>query len=86
MPAFAMVLIGPMLWTRFEGHAGGVTMIPHAAGPAPSDGPSYPRKRADPATLSHPPLRERADKMVDISGVADADLPELVALAQRAMS
>ena len=37
MPAFAMVLIGPMLWTRFEGHAGGVAMIPHAAGPAPSD-------------------------------------------------
>mgnify|MGYP006160944731 CR=1 FL=1 len=37
MPAFAVVLIGPMLWTRFEGNAGGVTVIPHAAGPAPGD-------------------------------------------------
>jgi hypothetical protein len=37
MPAFAVVLIGPMLWTRFEANEGAVTMIPHATGPAPGD-------------------------------------------------
>jgi hypothetical protein len=37
MPAFAVVLIGPMLWARFEANDGGVTMVPHATGPAPGD-------------------------------------------------
>lgn len=37
MPAFAVVLIGPMLWTRFVGGESGVTMVPHAAGPAQDD-------------------------------------------------
>jgi hypothetical protein len=37
MPAFAMVLIGPMLWTRFEGSEGSVAMVQHATGPAPDD-------------------------------------------------
>lgn len=37
MPAFAVVLIGPMLWTRFEGNEGGVTMVPHATGPVSGD-------------------------------------------------
>jgi hypothetical protein len=37
MPAFAVVLIGPMLWTRFEVSAGNVTMVQHATGPAPDD-------------------------------------------------
>jgi hypothetical protein len=37
MPAFAVVLIGPMLWARFEANDGGVTLVPHATGPAPGD-------------------------------------------------
>jgi hypothetical protein len=37
MPAFAVVLIGQMLWTRFERNESVVTMVPHAAGPAPND-------------------------------------------------
>jgi hypothetical protein len=37
MPAFAVVLIGPMLWTRFESAEGTVNMVPHATGPARDD-------------------------------------------------
>jgi hypothetical protein len=37
MPAFAVVLIGPMLWTRFESAEGTVNMVPHATGPAGDD-------------------------------------------------
>lgn len=37
VPAFAMVLIGPMLWTRFVGDESGVTMVPHATGPVSDD-------------------------------------------------
>ena len=36
-PAFAVVLIGPMLWTRFEADDGGVRMASHSQGPAPDD-------------------------------------------------
>lgn len=37
MPAFAVVLIGPMLWTRFERTEGTVDMVPHVTGPARDD-------------------------------------------------
>lgn len=37
MPAFAMVLIGPMLWTRFDNSDGTVEMASHATGPARDD-------------------------------------------------
>ena len=37
MPAFAVVLIGPMLWTRFESTAGSVNMVSHATGPVGDD-------------------------------------------------
>jgi uncharacterized small protein (DUF1192 family) len=37
MPAFAIVLIGSMLWTRFEGADGAVNMFPHATGPVSDD-------------------------------------------------
>lgn len=37
MPAFAVVLIGPMLWTRFESAEGTMNMVPHATGPARDD-------------------------------------------------
>ncbi len=37
MPAFAMVLIGPMLWTRFESPEGTLNMVSHATGPARDD-------------------------------------------------
>jgi hypothetical protein len=37
MPAFAVVLIGPMLWTRFEYSEGTVNMVSHATGPARDD-------------------------------------------------
>ena len=37
MPNFAVVLIGPMLWARFEGNEGGVAMMPHVTGPAQGD-------------------------------------------------
>jgi hypothetical protein len=37
MPAIAVVLIGPMLWTRFESTAGSVNMVSHATGPVGDD-------------------------------------------------
>lgn len=37
MPAFAMVLIGPMLWTRFDSSDGTVEMASHASGPTRDD-------------------------------------------------
>ena len=37
LPAFAVVLIGPMLWTRFETVDDGVRMASHIQGPAPDD-------------------------------------------------
>lgn len=37
MPAFALVLIGPMLWTRFESTAGNVNVVLHATGPVGDD-------------------------------------------------
>ncbi len=37
MPAIAVVLIGPMLWTRFESIAGNVNMVSHATGPVGED-------------------------------------------------
>jgi hypothetical protein len=37
MPAFAMVLIGPMLWTRFESAGGSVNMVLHDTGPVSDD-------------------------------------------------
>ena len=36
-PAFSMVLIGPMLWTRFEDSGGTLQMDAHATGPAGED-------------------------------------------------
>ncbi|MFN9772600.1 MAG: hypothetical protein ACK54X_08235 [Burkholderiales bacterium] len=36
-PRFAVVLIGSMLWTRFEPSGGRVAMTPHATGPLPDD-------------------------------------------------
>jgi hypothetical protein len=36
-PRFAVVLIGSMLWTRFEPSGGRVVMTPHATGPLPDD-------------------------------------------------
>lgn len=36
-PRFAVVLIGSMLWTRFEPVAGRLEMAPHASGPLPDD-------------------------------------------------
>lgn len=37
MPALAIVLIGPMLWTRLEVVDGGLSMVPHATGPTTGD-------------------------------------------------
>jgi len=37
MPAFAVVLIGPMLWTRFDNADGTVEMASHASGPTRDD-------------------------------------------------
>jgi hypothetical protein len=37
LPAFAVVLIGPMLWTRFDAADDGVRMAAHIPGPAPGD-------------------------------------------------
>lgn len=37
MPAFAVVLIGPMLWARFEGREGSVSLESHAGGPVGDD-------------------------------------------------
>jgi hypothetical protein len=37
MPAFSIVLIGPMLWTRFERTDGALNMVAHAIGPASED-------------------------------------------------
>ena len=37
MPAFAVVLIGPVLWTRFESTTGSVHMVSHATGPVGDD-------------------------------------------------
>ncbi|WP_296709110.1 hypothetical protein [Rhodoblastus sp.] len=36
-PAFAIILIGPALWTRFEPDGDGLAMMPHAEGPARGD-------------------------------------------------
>jgi hypothetical protein len=36
-PAFAIMLIGPALWARFEPNADGLAMAPHVGGPAPGD-------------------------------------------------
>lgn len=36
-PAFAIMLIGPALWTRFEPKGEGLAMTPHVGGPAPGD-------------------------------------------------
>jgi hypothetical protein len=36
-PAFAIMLIGPVLWTRFEPKGEGLAMTPHVGGPAPGD-------------------------------------------------
>jgi hypothetical protein len=36
-PRFSVVLIGSMLWTRFEPSDGRVAMTPHAPGPLPDD-------------------------------------------------
>ena len=36
-PAFSMVLIGPMLWTRFETTGTTLNMTPHVAGPSKGD-------------------------------------------------
>lgn len=36
-PVFSMVLIGPMLWTRFEGIGTALTMTPHVNGPSKGD-------------------------------------------------
>lgn len=37
LPAFSMVLIGPMLWTRFAPAGGALTMSVHASGPDDED-------------------------------------------------
>jgi hypothetical protein len=37
MPAIAMLLIGPMLWARFEGQEGTVSLESHATGPVGDD-------------------------------------------------
>jgi len=37
VPSFSMVLIGPMLWTRFEPAGATLEMAAHAAGPASDD-------------------------------------------------
>ncbi len=37
LPAFSMVLIGPMLWTRFAPAGGALTMSVHASGPEGED-------------------------------------------------
>lgn len=37
LPAFAVVLIGPLLWTRFEGVDDGIHMVVHVQGPTPDD-------------------------------------------------
>jgi len=36
-PVFSMVLIGPMLWTRFETTGSTLNMTPHVAGPSKGD-------------------------------------------------
>ena len=37
LPAFTLVMIGPVLWTRFAEQGGGVTATPHVKGPATGD-------------------------------------------------
>jgi hypothetical protein len=37
VPAFSMVLIGPMLWTRYEPTGTALNMTPHADGPSDRD-------------------------------------------------
>jgi hypothetical protein len=37
MPAFAMLMIGPMLWARFDSTSGSVNMVLHATGPIGDD-------------------------------------------------
>lgn len=37
VPDFTVVLIGPMLWTRFEKPGEGLAMTPHVTGPSPGD-------------------------------------------------
>ncbi len=36
-PAVAVVLLGPVLWARFESRASSLELTPHVAGPAPGD-------------------------------------------------
>jgi len=36
-PSFAIVLLGPMLWTRYERAPGGLSMTPHVDGPKTGD-------------------------------------------------
>lgn len=36
LPAFSMVLMGPVLWTRFDSNAGVFTAEPHVDGPLPN--------------------------------------------------
>lgn len=36
-PAIAIVLIGPMLWVRFDASNGAVPLVLHATGPSPED-------------------------------------------------
>jgi hypothetical protein len=37
VPSFSVVLIGPMLWTRFDGSVAAMTMSPHVEGPGRDD-------------------------------------------------
>jgi hypothetical protein len=36
-PSFAIILLGPMLWTRYERTPGGLSMTPHVDGPKTGD-------------------------------------------------
>jgi hypothetical protein len=36
-PSVAVVLLGPVLWTRLESRASSLELTPHVAGPAPGD-------------------------------------------------
>ena len=37
LPAFTLVMIGPVLWTRFAEQGGAITATPHVKGPAAGD-------------------------------------------------
>ena len=37
LPAFTLVMIGPVLWTRFAAAGGGIIATPHVQGPSPGD-------------------------------------------------